>query len=249
MQERLQKILARQGIASRRRAEELIQAGQVKINGDVARLGQVADPDRDLIEIRGLPISSFNQPESRYFLLNKPLRVVSSCYDPQGRKTVIEFLPPELQKGFGIHPVGRLDYLSTGALLLTNDGDLTYKLTHPQHHIPKTYRVKVFGRPSVAALTQWQRGILLEGYKTAPAKIKVINARVSPYTELEVILWEGRNRHIRRVAELLGHPVKALHRIAIGSIQLGSLSTGQVRELSDLELSTLCSFTGCPQKE
>ncbi len=234
MQERLHKILSQWGIASRRRAEVLIRAGRVRVNGELAQIGQLADPQTDVIELDGQVIQMHDRPRLYYFLLHKPLRVVSSCDDPQGRKTVLAFLPPALQQGTGIHPVGRLDYFSTGALLLTNDGDLTYRLTHPRHHIPKTYRVIVAGTPTEPTLRQWRAGFLLEGRKTAPAQVRLLSA-AAHQAELEVILWEGRNRQIRRVAEALGHPVKALHRLAIGPIRLGSLAPGQLRELTPTE--------------
>jgi 23S rRNA pseudouridine2605 synthase len=239
MQERLQKILSRWGIASRRQAETLIVAGRVRVNGAVAQLGQTADPEQDAIALDERLLTPQNRPDHQYFLLNKPLRVVSSCHDPRGRKTVLEFLPKALQKGAGIHPVGRLDYNSTGAILLTNDGDLTYQLTHPRHQIPKTYRVLVAGHPSAGMIRRWQQGIILSGRRTLPAEVKVIEGGSSPYTELEVILREGRNRQIRRVAESLGHPVKKLHRVAIGPIQLGELDIGQVRPLQTAELKGL----------
>ncbi|NER83529.1 MAG: rRNA pseudouridine synthase [Leptolyngbya sp. SIO1D8] len=239
MEERLQKVLSQWGIASRRHAEVLIQSGRVVVNGNVAQLGQKADPVNDHIELDGKVLSAQNRPAHHYFLLNKPKRVMSSCHDPQGRKTVLAFLPEALRQGEGMHPVGRLDFNSTGALLLTNDGELTYRLTHPRHHIPKTYRVVVAGQPSPAIIRRWQQGIVLSGHRTLPAKVDVVSTGLSKCTELEVVLWEGRNRQIRRVAEYLGHPVKRLHRIAIGPIQLGNLATGQGRALTLVELTQL----------
>ncbi len=238
MEERLQKLLSKWGIASRRHAEDLIKSGRVQINGAVAELGQKADPDRDLITFDGRELSHQTRPDLHYLLLNKPLRVVSTCQDPQGRKTVLAFLPQPLRQGAGIHPVGRLDYNSTGALLLTNDGSLTNQLTHPNHRMPKIYRVAVRGRPTSDTIEQWRRGVMLSGRRTMPAKISVI--REAPQqTELEIVLREGRNRQIRRVAEALGHPVKSLHRIAIGPIHLQGLPPGQVRALSKAELGKL----------
>lgn len=244
MEERLQKILSQWGIASRRQAETLIQSGHILVNGQVAQLGQKVNPEQDQIELDGKVLSSRNRPAHHYFLLNKPKRVMSSCDDPQGRKTVLEFLPTDLRHGMGMHPVGRLDFNSTGALVITNDGNLTYHLTHPRHHVPKTYQVVVAGKLKATAAQQWQQGVILEGRRTLPAKINVVSTTSSEATELEIVLWEGRNRQIRRVAEYLGHPVKRLHRMAIGPIQLGKLAMGQVRELTSTELNELHqSFT------
>ncbi|MGF1522589.1 MAG: pseudouridine synthase [Leptolyngbyaceae cyanobacterium] len=239
MAERLQKVLSQWGVASRRQAEGLIQSGRVWVNGEVAHLGQKADPTCDRIELDGRILSARNRPEHHYFLLNKPKRVLSSCKDPRDRRTVLAFLPESLRQGTGIHPVGRLDFNSTGALLLTNDGELTCRLTHPRHHIPKTYRVTVAGCPSAAAIRQWRQGVMLEGRKTLPAEVTVVASTGSDQTELEVVLREGRNRQIRRVAEQLGYSVKRLHRIAIGPLQLGNLATGQVRSLAITEIAQL----------
>ena len=239
MEERLQKVLSQWGVASRRHAEGLIQSGRVWVNGQVAHLGQKADPMHDRIELDGRLLSAQNRPDHYYFLLNKPKRVVSSCHDPRDRQTVLEFLPQTLRQGAGIHPVGRLDFNSTGALLLTNDGDLTCRLTHPRHHIPKTYRVIVAGRPSSRAINLWQKGIILSGRRTRPASVTIVSTEKAGSTELEVVLREGRNRQIRRVAEQLGHPVKKLHRLAIGPIQLGDLAAGQLRSLRSTEMDKL----------
>ena len=239
MEERLQKVLSQWGIASRRHAETLIQSGRVLVNGQVAQLGQKADPKQDQIELDGKILSARNRPGYQYLLLNKPKRVMSSCHDPQNRKTVLAFLPETLRQGKGMHPVGRLDFNSTGALLLTNDGDLTYRLTHPRYHIPKIYRVVVVGQPSPTAIRQWQQGVVLAGRRTQPAKVSLMSTVTSDYTQLEIVLWEGRNRQIRRVAEQLGHPVKQLHRIAIGPIRLGDLASGQVRKLTSAESTLL----------
>jgi pseudouridine synthase len=177
-----------------------------------------------------------------YILLHKPAGVVSTCNDPQGRTTVIDLLTPELQNGQGIHPVGRLDVDSTGALLLTNDGKLTLGLTHPRHSIPKTYHVWVEGHPPESVLDLWRQGVILEGRKTRPAQVRLLQR--GSRTLLEIILQEGRNRQIRRVAQKLGYPVIQLHRTAIGLIGLqlpGStpLPKGQYRYLKDFELNFL----------
>lgn len=243
MEERLQKILSGWGIASRRDAEAMILAGRVRCNGAVAQLGQKADPQKDAIAVDGKLIQPQQRPQPIYLLLHKPAGVVSTCDDPQGRPTVIDLLPPQLRTGQGIHPVGRLDADSTGALLLTNDGELTFALTHPRHEIPKTYHVVVQGHPSQSVLQQWRQGVVLEGRKTRPAKVRVIS-RDANQTSLEIVLWEGRNRQIRRMTEQLGYPVIHLHRTAIGSIHLqppkaAALPVGRYRPLKQDELGFL----------
>ena len=239
IEERLQKILSQWGVASRRQAEKLILDGRVRLNGEIAQLGQKANPAIDSIQVNGRSIEQSNRPSAIYLLLNKPFGIVSTCRDPQGQPTVLDLLPTSLRHDQGIHPVGRLDADSTGALLLTNDGQLTFQLTHPRHQTPKTYRVWVQGRPNSASLRQWRQGIVLSGRKTLPAQVKIVEHLFQRQTLLEITLWEGRNRQIRRVAEQLGHPVLKLHRIAIGSVELHKLSSGQHRPLSPSELNSL----------
>jgi 23S rRNA pseudouridine2605 synthase len=241
MEQRLQKILSQWGVASRRKAEEMMIRGRVRVNGKIASLGEKANPESDLIEVDGLAIQSQSRPQAIYLLLNKPAGVVSTCAEPGKRPKVLDLLPPELSLGKGIHPVGRLDVESTGALLLTNDGQLTYCLTHPKHQVPKTYQVWVEGHPSEKILKSWCQGIILSGKKTLPAKVQILDKKESSQTWLEVVIYEGRNRLIRRVAEQLGHPVIKLHRTAIGQIQLHSpgepiLSEGQYRPLNVSEM-------------
>lgn len=238
--ERLQKILSRWGMASRRQAEEMIQQGRIRINGQVVhQLGQKANPDRDVIEIDGSPLSPHHLPQRHYLLLNKPLGVICTCADPQNRTTVLDLLPPTLSQNTGIHPVGRLDVDSTGALLLTNDGDLTFQMTHPSHSIPKTYRVWVEGIPPESVLEDWRNGVVYENIQTLPAKVRRIRSEGTQKTLLEIILWEGRNRQIRKVAQTLGHPVLRLHRSAIGSIRVKSLLRGEYRYLRAFEIAEL----------
>ncbi|HAN73333.1 MAG TPA: pseudouridine synthase [Planktothrix sp. UBA8407] len=244
MDERLQKIMAQWGIASRRQAEEMIQAGRVRVNGNLAQLGQKADPNCDQIEVDGKLIHPSYRPVPIYLLLNKPIGVVSTCLDPNGRPAVLDLLPRKMRVGQGIHPVGRLDVDSTGALLLTNDGELTFRLTHPRHFIPKTYQVWVAGNPPDSILQAWRQGVLLAGRKTLPAQVRSIQRNSGDQTLLEVILYEGRNRQIRRVAEQFGYPVIKLHRTTIGSIQLqppgqSVLPEGQYRSLSASEIEFL----------
>jgi pseudouridine synthase len=242
MDARLQKVLAQWGIASRRQAEDMITQSRVRINGVTAHIGQKVDPEKDTITVDGKPVSATQRPALIYLLLNKPAGVVSTCYDPQGRRTVLDLLPQELRSSYGIHPVGRLDVDSTGALILTNDGDLTFWLTHPRHSIPKTYNVLVKGHPSEAVLERWRQGVILEGRKTRRAHVKVIK-RFASSSCLEIILKEGRNRQIRRVAQQLGYEVIKLHRTAIGSILLqpgkGHLPEGRYRPLEKHEMKFL----------
>jgi 23S rRNA pseudouridine2605 synthase len=241
MSERVQKILSQWGVASRRQAEQMILEGRVQLNGNLAQLGQKADPDFDRLAVDGIPLQPHDRPVHTYVLLNKPAGIVSTCSDPHDRPTVLSLLPPQLQPG--LYPVGRLDFESTGALLLTNDGDLTFHLTHPRHHISKTYQVWVQGSPSRQTLRQWQQGVMLEERLTRSAEVTVVDRRPDR-TLLQVVLREGRNRQIRRVAEQLGHPVLHLHRTAIGPLQLqsspaGGLATGAHRCLEAGEVSSL----------
>ncbi|ESA36943.1 pseudouridine synthase family protein [Leptolyngbya sp. Heron Island J] len=239
--EKLQKLLSQWGVASRRQSEQLISTGHITVNGVKAHIGQRANPAIDDIRIDGRPINPENRPENHYILLNKPRGVVSTCDDPQGRETVIDLLPQELRQGdIRLHPVGRLDTDSTGALLLTNHGQLTQTLTHPRHHIAKTYRVRVQGSPTDSCLEKWRRGVNLAGKMTAPAQVKMLHPK--PPALLEIVLREGRNRQIRRVAEKLGHPVISLHRSAIGFMALGDLPSGHCRQLTSEEIKKLLAL-------
>ncbi len=237
MTERLQKLLSQRGIASRRQSEKLILGGRVTVNGRVAEIGQQADVSCDRICVDGIDIGE--PPRCIYLLLHKPRGVVSTCKDPQGRKTVLDLLDASLRSGTGIHPVGRLDADSTGALLLTNDGELTYQLTHPRHQMPKVYRVQVQGAPTNAVLQRWRSGVMLSDRETLPAKVEMIRRLSAEHSLLEVTLTEGRNRQIRRVAESLGHPVTALHRVKIGSLPLGNLPLGRYCLLKYAEVTQL----------
>ncbi len=244
MDERLQKIMATWGIASRRQAEQMILAKRVRVNGNIAHLGQKANPSSDDIEVDGKPIKPSHRPVPIYLLLNKPIGVVSTCADPSRRRNVLDLLPRRLQRGQGVHPVGRLDVDSTGALLLTNDGELTFRLTHPRHHVPKTYQVWVQGHPPESVLQAWRQGVILSSRKTIPAEVRRLKQSIDSQTLLEVILFEGRNRQIRKVAEQLGYPVIKLHRSAIGSIELNppgkpELAPGHYRSLTPSELEFL----------
>ena len=243
MLERVQKILSQWGVASRRRAEDMILARRVKLNGKIVTLGDKADPSCDRLEVDGKLIQPNKRPKLINILLNKPVGVVSTCDDPQNRSIVLDLLPKKLTQGTGIHPVGRLDFNSSGALLLTNDGDLTLKLTHPRYHLPKTYEVLVKGHPPEETLQQWREGVILMGKKTLPAEVEVIR-RSAQQTQLKVVLTEGRNRQIRRIVEQLGFRVLRLHRTAIDSLCLSpnhknSLSSGHYRLLTPSEIDFL----------
>ena len=231
--ERIQKILARAGIASRRHSEELIRAGRVRVNGVVVdQLGAQADPETDAIEVDGRPVAI--APTRAYYLLHKPRGYLSTCYDPQGRKTVLELVP----YAPGLHPVGRLDKDTSGLLILTNDGAFTEALTHPRHGISKTYVAEVKGRPSAGAIEALRAGVKLEGGVTLPARVEVLE-RPKDTTIVAITIREGRNRQVRRMMEAIGHPVVRLERVAIGDLAAGDLAPGKFRALGDEEIAAL----------
>ena len=231
---RLQKIISESGLLSRRKADLLIKQGRVNLNGRQALIGEKADPDSDLILVDGKDLPK--KLNNKVFLLNKPHGVISTCQDNHGRKTILSLLPSNLRRG--IHPVGRLDSESRGAILLTNNGELTLRLTHPKYSHTKTYLVWLRGQPSQSMLNRWRKGISLDGKMTMPATIEVMNT-INQNTLLKVILKEGRNRQIRRIASLLGHPVQDLQRIAISNIKLNQLQEGKWRELKTNEWISL----------
>ena len=239
MRQRLQKLMSAAGHCSRRQAEELLRQGRVEVNGRTAGLGDQADPEIDQICVDGSPLAK-NTTE-RVLLLNKPPGVISSCHDPQGRETVLDLIPPDLRQG--LHPVGRLDADSRGALLLSNQGELTLKLTHPRYAHSKTYRVTLSGTPSRSRLQRWRQGVELDGSRTLPASVTLLHSQ-GDHSVLEVILREGRNRQIRRIASLLGYAVLDLQRVAIGGLALGSIEEGCWRELSRQEWRRLISTQG-----
>lgn len=231
--------MARLGIASRRASEEIIASGRVKVNGKtVTAPGTTVDPSRDRVEIDGRLLG---QPEKHvYILINKPRGYLSTAKDPRGRKIVTELLDGVKERVF---PVGRLDYDSEGLLLLTNDGDLTYRLTHPSHRVPKTYRVRVKGTPAPHDLEKLAGGIMLEDGMTAPAEIILIEEREGNAL-LDITLHEGRNRQIRRMFEKIGSQVIRLKRVKIGSLSLGDLKPGQHRNLHEAEVRRLKTMAG-----
>lgn len=239
--QRLQKLIAAAGLCSRRRAEDLLRQHRVKVNGQLATIGDQADLDEDDVEVDGRPLHRAPQP--RILLLNKPPGVICSCHDPQQRKTVLDLVPAHLRAG--LHPVGRLDAESRGALLLSNQGELTLKLTHPRYNHRKTYRVMVAGLPAARHLRQWRSGVVLDGTVTRPAEVTLLEGTTRS-SMLEVTLREGRNRQIRRIALSLGHRVLDLQRVAIEDLKLGSLAEGCWRELSKQEWTDLIKHPGSP---
>ena len=235
MQERLQKIMARAGLGSRRENETVIAAGRVKVNGRLAKLGDKADPAVDQIEVDGHALRLPSE-KNIYIMLNKPRGVISSLEDEldQNRETVRDLVPVSGH----IYPVGRLDKQSEGLMLMTNDGKLANRLTHPRYQHEKVYRVDLEGRMPDWALDQWRRGVTLDGKITAPAPIEVLE-RHQEKTQLRIILREGRKRQIRRVAARFGHPVRKLVRERIGPITLGDLPLGKWRYLNKEEIKAL----------
>jgi pseudouridine synthase len=235
-QDRLQKVLAHAGIASRRASEKIITQGRVTVNGQVVReLGTKVDPQHDVITVDGRVLPK--QAEKHvYILLNKPVGVLSAAKDEQrGRKTVVDLVDVAER----VYPVGRLDFNSEGLILLTNDGDLAEKLMHPRYHVEKEYQVLVKGQPSTETLIRWQGGgIDVGGKPTAPAVIERLNAEGENFW-LKIILTEGRKRQIREVAKTLRHPVIRLERVRMGPIKLGKLKPGRWRHLTENEVQRL----------
>ncbi len=240
MEERLQKILAQAGFGSRRSNESIIQAGRVTVNGQVASLGAKADPRKDTILIDGEPLPPLE--EKIYIAFHKPRGIISDD-DDLGRKSARQFIPIEAH----LYPVGRLDKESMGLVLLTNDGTLAHRLTHPRFGHEKKYRVKVGGAPTPETLGAWRRGVELDDGLTLPVKLKVTE-RTPDYTWLEITMREGRKRQIRRVASLLGHPVLHLTRVQIGPIALGDLGLGKWRHLTRQEVSRLQEAVARPNR-
>ena len=230
--ERLQKVLARAGLGSRRACEELIEGGRVEVNGEVAALGRRVDPEHDRVAVDGVTIPV--RAGLVYYLLNKPAKVVTTAHDPEGRPTVVDLVPGEPR----VFPVGRLDWDTEGLLLLTNDGDLAHGLTHPSRGVPKTYLAEVAGVPSRAALRALREGVDLDDGRTAPARARV--AQTSPTgAALELVIHEGRNRQVRRMCEAVGHPVRRLVRTRFGPLLDHRLPPGQWRPLSPAEIRAL----------
>ena len=240
---RLQKVIATAGVASRRAAETLMQEGRVTVNGVVvSTLGARANPETDDIRVDGRRVGRGGR--RRYLLLHKPRGVVTTRDDPQRRRTVMDFLSGVSES---VYPVGRLDYDSAGLLLLTNDGDLAARLTHPRHGLEREYEARVRGVPDASALKRLARGIMLGGRRTAPATASLVQtgrgARGN-HAMLRICITEGRNRQVRQMCEAVGHPVMRLRRIRIGPIEDTGLRPGQVRDLTPGEVTALRRAVG-----
>src|SRR5829696_10037760 len=223
---RLNAYLARAGVASRRKADELIKAGRVRVNGEPGQLHTFVE-SRDRVEVDGEPVA---KQQLAHVLLHKPAGVVTTASDPQGRPTVVGLVDHE----FRVVPVGRLDVDTTGALLLTNDGALAHRLAHPRYGVEKVYEVDVDGEPSDEALRRLEIGVELEDGPTAPARVRGLGR-----SRIELTLHEGRNRQVRRMLEAVGHPVRRLHRSRYGGLELGALAPGESRQLTPDEVTAL----------
>ncbi len=245
--ERLNRFLARSGVASRRAADELISSGSVRVNGErPPATGLEIDPDHDRITVDGRPV----KPPSthRYLMLNKPLGVITTASDESSRATVLDVVGEEGKHGRRLFPVGRLDGDSTGLLLLTDDGGMAYRLTHPRYKVAKEYEVVVAGVPASRQLKTLREGVKLDDGMTAPAEVEMLRAtrgaRDSGRAEIRIVIREGRNRQVRRMLQAIGHKVVSLRRTAFGPLRLGRLKTGGWRVLSEGEVAALRRATG-----
>lgn len=236
MEERLQKLISQAGIASRRAAEDLIKAGEVAVNGEiVTELGTKADPEKDSIKVRGKLINTkLTERENVYVLLYKPRGFLSSVADPEGRRLVTDLVPPSLGK---LYPVGRLDYMTEGLIILTNDGEFTNFITQSKNRVPKVYEVKVKGIPNEKQIETLRRGVRLDGgFRTSPAEVSLLDSTENN-AWYEVTLYEGHNQQIRRMFDAIGHSVTKLNRIGIGHIRDERLKSGQYRFLTPQEVA------------
>lgn len=234
--ERLQKVLARAGLGSRRAVELLIEQGRVKVNGERAVLGRKVDPSKDEVEVDGSYVPL--QPDLIYYLMNKPEGVVTTADDPEGRETILDLIEVEAR----VWAVGRLDIATEGALLLTNDGELTHRLTHPSYGVPKTYLAEISGHLSSAEIKTLIGGVQLDDGLTGPARVQVLDQRPGA-SLVELTIKEGRNRQVRRMFEACNHRVQRLVRTSIGPLQLGRLKSGTARRLSPEEIRQLYKAT------
>ncbi|MCT4594697.1 MAG: rRNA pseudouridine synthase [Anaeromicrobium sp.] len=231
---KLQKYMAHCGVASRRKSEEMIKEGKVVVNGEVIDfMGKVIDPDRDVVKVNGRRI----KPESikKYILLYKPEGYVCTLSDEKDRKTVIDLVKDVKER---VYPVGRLDYNTSGLLIMTNDGDLAYKLTHPKHEIKKTYMAKVRGHVGEDKLEKLRNGVQIEGYKTSPAIVRRVKENQGT-SVIEISIHEGKNRQVRKMFDNIGHSVVKLQRVSIGRINLENLEKGKWRLLTNKEVNYL----------
>ena len=230
---RINKYLAEKGIASRRHADALIAEGRVKINGEIATLGATVE-DGDEVFLDGNLISR-EEVKQEYYIMNKPKGVICTVSDDRGRKTVMDFLPGQNSRLF---PVGRLDYETEGLLILTNDGDLAYRLTHPMHEVPKTYMARIEGTMTEKDLNRIRSGIELDGVMTKKCKAHIVETNKA-YTKVHITITEGRNRQVRRMFEAIGRNVEFLKRVSIGKLKLTGLDRGKVRALTQEEIDYL----------
>ena len=250
--ERLQKVLARAGIAARRKVEDLIREGRVTVNGAVAELGTRVDVARDAIKVDGKRVQA-KAADHVYLLLNKPRGVMSTAADPEGRRTVLDLVPAAWRKA--LVPVGRLDFNTEGLLLLTNDGEFAHHVSHPRYGCTKTYEVKVAGEPEQRELDRLRAGIVLEGKRTSPARIErrkapaAARAGSGENSWWTVVLSEGRTRQIRDMFARVGHPVQKLRRVAIGPLADRDLPVGALRELTAAEVERLRRSTRHPKEK
>lgn len=234
-QVRLQKFLARAGVASRRASEKLIEAGRISVNGQVVtELGTKVDPEADEVRLDGAPVRK--AAEAVTLMLNKPAGYLTSMKDPQGRPCVAQLVP--LDEFPALYPLGRLDYDTTGLLLFSTDGELGNAVLHPSHHVDKTYRALVKGKPSEAALDRLRSGVVLDDGPTQPAEVRLAG-RKGKNAYVEIIIHEGRKRQVKRMCEAIGHPVLQLHRASFGPLELGDLPEGKCRVLSEQEVAAL----------
>jgi 23S rRNA pseudouridine2605 synthase len=235
--ERLQKVLARAGLGSRRACEELIAAGRVAVDGVTAELGDRIDADRQRLMVDGALVAT--RTDLVYYLVNKPARVVTTARDPEGRRTVLDLVPLEPR----VFPVGRLDYDTEGLLLLTNDGDLAQLLAHPRHGVEKTYLAEVGGVPSPAVVRTLRTGVALDDGPSAPARVRVVQQH-GDRAAIELTVHEGRNRLVRRMCDAVGHPVRRLVRTRIGPLRDDHLAPGEWRSLQVAEVRELYAVAG-----
>jgi 23S rRNA pseudouridine2605 synthase len=233
--ERLQKVLAHSGVASRRKAEQLILEGRVKVNGQtVTQLGTVVNPEQDQIEVNGQKV---NVQPKLYIIFYKPIGVITSVRDPQGRPVVMDYFSDIKER---IYPVGRLDRETSGLLLLTNDGELAHRLMHPSYQVDKVYRATVQGIPGVLKLNRLKRGIELKDGWTAPAKVQLLSVDPKKQrAEIRITIHEGRKRQVRRMFKAIGHPVLSLHRERYAFLTLDGLKEGEYRRLTAQEVKRL----------
>lgn len=233
---RINKFIAESGVASRRASDELIKDGQVKINGRIANLGEEVDINSDTVTVKGKPVSPVKKFD--YYIMNKPKGYVCTVKDDKGRKTVMDLLPPNMKRVF---PVGRLDYDTEGLLILTNDGELTFKLTHPKNEVPKTYLVKTEKPVGDDDLSKLRSGVVIDGVKTKKCNVRLIETDKTS-SKLHVTITEGRNRQVRKMFEAVNNCVDFLKRIKIGDLTLSGLDRGQVRQLSQSEIEYLLNL-------